>query len=167
MQKFTSKIVQLDSTVWSICLIVPVENAAPFLGGKDRRILCTLNDEIQIYAALMPKGEGIWFVNINKETRKKLNLEVGSSVDVILEKDESKYGMPMPEEFDAILESDTAGNEIFHQLTPGKQRTLIYQIGKPKSSDKRITKGLKILEYLKMTNGKIDFKELNEWMKTK
>lgn len=162
---FKAKLEQLDSTVWSICLVIPPKNAKPHLGGKDRRVMCKLNNQIEIHAALLPKSKNFWFININKDIRKKLKLEVGSEVSLQLKKDESKYGMPLPEEMEAVLESDPDANEVFHSLTPGRQRSLLYLIGKPKSSDIRMTKAIKITEYLKMTGGKLDFREMNEWIK--
>ena len=70
--------------------------------------------------------------------------------------------MPLAEEFEVLLEQDLEGAKIFEQLTPGRLRNLIHIIGKPKSSDIRLRKAVSILEYIKSTQGKIDFKELNE-----
>jgi len=109
-------------------------------------------------------GDGYWLV-INKKIRTKLKLDVGSSVDVMIQADTSKYGMPMPEEMEELLIQDPEGNEIFHKLTPGKQRSLLYIIGKIKSSDIRLRKAVAILEYLKMVNGNLDFPEMNEFIK--
>ena len=78
-----------------------------------------------------------------------------------MEKDESKYGIPMPEEMQEALYMDPEADQLFHKLTPGKQRSLLYIIGKPKSSNKRIEKAIVILEHLKTQGGKVDFKQLN------
>jgi len=60
-----------------------------------------------------------------------------------------------------LLLQDEDGNKVFHRLTPGKQRSLLHIIAKPKSENIRIKKAVAILEYLKSVNGKLDFKELN------
>ena len=94
--------------------------------------------------------------NINKLLLQKAAFEIE------LEKDNSKYGMPLPNELKTAWELDEEGYEVFHTLTIGKQRSLVYQIGKPKSSELRIRKALAMLEYLKSVNGNLDYKELNE-----
>jgi len=106
-----------------------------------------------IHAALMPQGNGDFFINVNKEIRKKQSLELGDKITIELEKDSSKYGMPLPDELKTAWELDEEGHSIFHSLTMGKQRSLVYIIGKPKSSDIRIKKALTMLEYLKSVNG--------------
>jgi uncharacterized protein YdeI (YjbR/CyaY-like superfamily) len=110
----------------------------------------------------MPQGKGDFFVNTNKELRKKAKLALGDKVDIQLEKDTTKYGMLLPKELETAWELDEEGHAIFHTLTMGKQRSLVYQIGKPKSSDTRIKKALTLLAYLKSVNGNLDFRELNE-----
>lgn len=86
-------------------------------------------------------------------------------VQATLRKDDSKYGLPMPEEMQEVLDSDEEGNRLFHALTPGKQRTLLYIAGFPKTSDKRISRAIVIVEHLKANHGKIDFKMLNQALK--
>lgn len=109
----------------------------------------------------MPKGDGGFFININKKIRDSLQLKIGMQVQATLRKDDSKYGLPMPEELDELFKMDEEGNRLFHALTPGKQRTLLYIVGFPKTSDKRITRAIAVVEHLKANNGKIDFKMLN------
>ncbi|MEZ4892245.1 MAG: YdeI/OmpD-associated family protein [Saprospiraceae bacterium] len=80
---------------------------------------------------------------------------------VSLKKDTSEYGLPMPEEMAEVLAQDDEGDKLFHALTPGKIRTLLYIAGNVKSSEKRISRSIAIVEHLKETKGKIDFKMLN------
>ncbi len=113
----------------------------------------------------MPKGDGGFFININKKIRDKLKLKVGMQVQASLRKDESKYGLPMPEELDELLKQDVEGDRLFHALTPGKQRNLLYIVGNAKKSDTRITRAIIVVEHLKANDGKIDFKMLNQALK--
>ena len=92
-------------------------------------------------------------------------MQVGSKVQVSLQPDESKYGMPMPEEMDELLKIDDEANQYFHALTKGKQRSLLYIIGKPKNSDTRLNKAIVVTEHLKRWNGKLDFAILNQEFK--
>ena len=83
-------------------------------------------------------------------------------LDIELLKDESKYGIPMPEEFQELLYQDEEGNDLFHALTAGKQRSLLHIIGTVKSPDIRIRKGMIMLNHLRSNNGKLDFRQLNQ-----
>lgn len=161
---FDTTLAQMDSDVWSYHIPVPPEVAEQF-SENDRRVICTLNEEHSFHCAIMPGGNGTWFITVNKERRKKLGLELGMEVQASLVKDESKYGMPMPEELGALLEMDEEGSHYFHSLTMGKQRSLIHVVGKHKHSDTRLRKALVIVDYLKWSKGKLDYKELNQAFK--
>ncbi len=101
----------------------------------------------------------------NKEMRKNAGLQKGVPFQVSVWKDESKYGIPMPEEMEQALELDPQGSEFFHALSMGKQRSLLYIIGKPKSSEIRIKKALVVLDHLNSGGGNLDFKALNHAFK--
>ena len=124
--------------------------------------MITVNDSKEIPCAIMPSSEGFYFININKEIRKDLKLKIGDVVSVKIKKDESKYGMPVPEEFAEVLYLDPDVDKYFHKLTPGKQRSLLYLIAKPKGQETRIKKAIVISEHLKKHKGKLDFKILNQ-----
>lgn len=151
-----------NDNVYGHHLIVPEEVVEFFSKKKIKRFICTLKEDHSFPCAFTPKGNGIYFIHINAEIRKICHLRVGSKVLVKLEPDESKYGMPMPEEMDELLKIDNEANEYFHALTKGKQRSLLYIIGKPKSSEIRINKAIVITEHLKRMNGKLDYQILNQ-----
>lgn len=130
-----------------------------------KRLICTLNNKETIHCALLSMGNGTYFIMINATLRKKLHLTFGSKLNLKLKEDKSKYGIPMPMEMAEILAQDEVANTLFHALTPGKQRTLLYQIGLPKISETRIKKAVLITRYLVEANGKIDFREMNEYVK--
>jgi len=94
-----------------------------------------------------------------------MNLNIGDQVSMTVVGDESVYGMPLPEEFAVIWEIDQDAHTYFHALTPGKQRNLIYIVNKVKSLNIRARKATIIMEHLKINNGKLDFKMLNESLK--
>lgn len=162
---FHTIIENFDSDLWSFHICIPDDVVQPFLQAGERRVVCELNGTESFQCALMPKGDGQYFINVNKERRKKLGLQLGTKVSAIIWKDDSKYGLPMPEELGELLKIDEEGNQLFHALTPGKQRNLIHIAGSPKRSETRLNKALVIVDYLKFTGGKLDFKELNEAFK--
>ncbi|MEZ4932503.1 MAG: YdeI/OmpD-associated family protein [Saprospiraceae bacterium] len=163
--EFTAVLSKFDSPLWGFHIKVPDAVTQYFLSSGNKRVLCSLNGEIPFPCALMPNGNGYHFININKEMRDKLKLKIGSEVTTVLQKDESKYGMPMPEEMDELLHQYPEGNHWFQSLTPVKQRSMLYIIGKPKGAETRLKKALVIIEHLKANQGKIDFRRLQEDMK--
>ena len=162
---FTSSLENFNSNLWHFHITVPEPVARVFVDQGGKRVVCTLNGTETFQCALMPKGDGSYFININKKLREKLNLETGMQVQVSLVKDTSKYGLPMPEEFQELLNQDEEGDRLFHALTPGKQRNLLYITGIPKSSDKRIARAIIVVDHLKTFGGKIDFKQLYQDLK--
>lgn len=163
--EFSSHLDNFNSNLWGYHIPIPMDVAEPFIRENKRRIICKLQNEIEIHCALMPDGKGGWFININKKVRESLGLVRGDKVDVRIEVDESEFGMPMCEEFAEMLRQDPEGEIHFRNLTPGKQRNLIYISANVKSSHIRIRRSLVIVNHLKSQKGKIDFKQLNEEFK--
>lgn len=129
--------------------------------SPDKRIKCTLNKTITVSRAMSPKGE-INYILLNKDILKKCNLEIGDEVSVELQPDQSKYGIDITEEMEEVLYSDPDGSDLFHKLTPGVQRSLIYIVNKIKSSQLRIERSFVILEHLKKMKGEVDPKLLRQ-----
>jgi uncharacterized protein YdeI (YjbR/CyaY-like superfamily) len=71
----------------------------------------------------------------------------------------------MPKELREVLKQDKAGDRMFHSLTAGKQRTILYYIGKAKDIDRRIHMALVVIEHLKDNDGKIIYPKLAEELK--
>lgn len=154
-----------DSTLmWNFRITVPDDIMDDFK-ASDKRVICTINDSHEHHCALMSNGDGTYFIMVNKDFRKKYDLNTGDEIIVKLRKDDSKYGMAVPDFFEELCFQDPIASQHFHALTPGKQRSLLHVIGKVKSEQKQLEKALTIFDYLKMTNGELDFRELNEAFK--
>ncbi len=132
--------------------------------GKFRRVVCSINGGSSFQCALMPWGD-LFYIIVNKKKRDEIGVEAGDVVDVVLVKDESKYGLPMPAEFEEVLKQDPDGDRMFHALTAGKQRSLLYLLGNLKDIDKRIHQALQIVNHLKENDGKIIDKVLYQELK--
>jgi hypothetical protein len=163
--QFSSRIEESGNNLWGFHFQVPELIAKSLIQGDDRRVVCLLESKIEYQCAMIPKGDGSFIIMVNKKTRDKLGLKPGSPVQVQLHKDESQYGLPIPEELEEVLRQDETGNRIFHALTPGKIRTLLYIAGQPKTSDTRLRRALAIVEHLKNNAGKINYRQLNEEMR--
>ena len=162
--EFKSTIEIFQNDVYGYHVPVPDHIIEQFLSYDDMRVLYVLNEKIKRPGGFM-KCAKYHYLLLNKETVKKLRLQRGSEVHVSVEKDTSEYGMPMPEEMQVVMDQDDSGRSFFDQLTPGKQRNLIYIVSKIKNPDKRINKALAIMEHLNEVEGKLDFKMLNETIK--
>ena len=163
MKTFTGTLNKFKDNLWYFYIDIPDDIAHHFLADEgNRRVVVTYNDSKEIQCALFPKGDNHWFLNLGKEVRKATKLSVGDVVKVTMKKDESEYGFPVPEELAELFAIDDEGKAAFHKLTPGKQRSLLHIIGKPKTSQTRVKKAIITIDYLKETNGRLDFKELQE-----
>lgn len=162
---FTAPLERFASDLWHFHVKVPPHIADALVQGTDRRVIATFNGQVRVHCALMPAGDRGWFLNLNKQLRKKLGLTIGDAVHVELEKDDSPYGMPLPEELAELLRQDDAGSHYFHSLTPGKQRSLIHIVSKYKRPETRLHKAIVIIEFLKANRGRLDFKALMQAFK--
>ncbi len=126
----------------------------------NRRVICKMNREVAFHCAILKKSEGGSFINVGLSICKKLKLELGSKVTATFQIDKTGYQFNMPEEFEEVLSTDLAASTIFHSLTEGNQRGLIYLVAQVKSSDKKIERALKIAEKIKngITSPKIVLK---------
>jgi len=150
--------------LWSYYVAIPKVVGDQFVDGDNRRVLCSLNGLPPIHAALMPAGD-VYTIYVKNDLQKKLGIQEGGELQVVLEKDNTEYGMPLPESFEMIMAQDEEGAAHFRSLTMGKQRSLVYVVGKVKNVDSQIAKGLAIMHHLKEANGKLDFKRLGEVIK--
>lgn len=159
---FTSTLQNYHTALWTFHIKVPAAIANSFVGEDgSRRVICRLNDKLEFQCAILPNGDEEFFILVNKKIRDTLRIQLNDTVSVSLRKDDSEYGLPMPDEFKAMLEADPEGDELFHALTPGKRRTLLHIVGTVKNTDLRINRSLVILEHLKNNKGQINFKNLN------
>ncbi len=155
--KFESTVETTDSSPPYHILRVSRELVTPFeFAGNLRRVICTLNGVETFQCSLFP-SKGDYFLTLSKKLRDKLRVEVGDTVRIELAKDESLYGMPMPEEFAEVLRQDLDGAAVFNKLSPGDQRLMLKLIVFVKDPDRRIARALAGIELLKQTNGHFDY----------
>ncbi len=131
---------------------IPVEIAAKFLDkGKQRVLVRAFSEkkEIEFHAALR-KRLGNYLITFGKRHQKALEIFPNDYFFLQLIEDTSEYGVAMPHEMEAVLESDPDAMGAFETLSDGKKRSLIYHIRRIKTSQKRIERALVISENLKM-----------------
>lgn len=146
-------------------LLIPAKFGNKFeKKNGSRRVVCTINGSETFQCALMPHGDDLMII-VNKQKRERLGIVAGDKVSVELRPDESKYGLPMPPELREVLKQDRIGNKYFHRLTAGRQRSILWWIGKIKDVDKRIHSSLIVIEHLKNNDGKIIHERLTDELK--
>jgi uncharacterized protein YdeI (YjbR/CyaY-like superfamily) len=117
--------------------------------GGNKRVVCKLNNIINVHAAVMKTKEGMYYLMISAANLKKLSAKAGSIVNAEIEIDKSELQFHIPEEFAEVVATDAAAKKIFDSLTDGNKRGLIALVNMLKSSDKKIERALLIAAKLK------------------
>jgi Domain of unknown function (DUF1905)/Bacteriocin-protection, YdeI or OmpD-Associated len=157
-----------ESKIYQTHILVPATIASALLSHGAKRVVATIksNDgDYQYQCGLIPFGKGKTGIMVNKHIRTTLKLQEGTKVHVHLQKDTSEYGLAMPEEFEELLRQDEDGSRLFHALSQGKQRTLLYIVSSVKNSERRIERAVTVMQHLKEHQGKVDYKNLYENLK--
>lgn len=163
--RFKAELVTSDGTPVYHFLRFPKDKVKHFgFKGNLRRVICTLNSTETFNCVLFPSTE-TYSIALNRKRRDRLGISVGDTVAVYLERDESKYGYPMPKEFAEVLRQDTEGKAMFEALSPGNQRMMLMLIDKNKDVDKRITRSLVGLATLRQNDGKFDYHAQDDAMR--
>ncbi len=167
MKTFSAEIREFDNqlaSLWKSHIAVPEEIVNSLISEGDRRVICVINEEYKMHCALMP-SDAYWYIIFSKNIRTQMNLKNGNVIHVQIEKDVSEYGMEMPDELQEVFNQEPEAFDFFKELSPGKQRNLIYIVNKVKNTDSRLRKALAIAAHLSEVGGKLDFKKLNETIK--
>lgn len=138
----TYQLQKLNGGMHFITLDINTASKVTKLGNK--RLICTLNETESFHCAIVKRKDGTYLVHIGLKICNKLKLKLGASVTARFEIDTTAYQFEMPEELAEVLRTDPEANQIFHQLTAGNQRGLIYLVTQVKSTDKRIERALTI-----------------------
>lgn len=162
--EFIGKLDKFDFNHWHYHIPVPVAVAELMMDENHRRVLIWIKSEGPFHMALM-KSKDYWYVLVNQEMRKKYELDESNTFSVRIERDHSEFGHDVPEELQVLLDQEEEGNYYFRSLTPGKQRSLIYIVTTVKNPESRMKKSLAIIHHLKLSKGKLDFRQLNTWIK--
>ncbi len=165
-KRFTSTIQRLDKLKLNH-LTIPIQVLEEIRLEDDQgsvynqRIIVTVNNQLTWNGGTVALGDGNAYISISTKRMTELGVNIGDVVQVEIERDDSEYGMPVPEEFEAVLEQDPIAKERFELLSKGKRRAIIYLISQSKSVDKRIEKSLFFMQNLKnMPKGDFNMRHL-------
>ncbi len=147
------------SKVWNFHFKISDKIAHEIL-KEGKRVIITINNDISYQCGLLSAGDLGYFVIVNADIRKKAKISLYDRVSLHIQYDDSKYGLPVPGVFEELLLQDDPFKRVFHGLSMGKQRSLMYMVGTFKSEQKQLEKLMTIRDYLMQVDGKLDYKEL-------
>ncbi|WP_299130521.1 YdeI/OmpD-associated family protein [uncultured Winogradskyella sp.] len=145
-------------------IILPKEPIKDFIKWDHKRIRVLASFEakkIEFYAALKKDKTGLYRIYFSKAKQKELGLFTNDYFQLQVFEDLSKYGVEMSEELEAVLLSDDEAYTIFENLTPGRQRSIIYTVSRYKSAQMCVDKALLIVSNLKR-----GIRDPKLWLKT-
>ena len=113
--------------------------------GKTR-FICTIDEHHTFSCGLNHLGDGNYFIMLTKDRITTILKEQGDSIEVQLEEDTSELGVEIPEVLEILLEQDSHLQSKFSLLTPGKKRSIIFQIMKIKDLNKQVAKAMELID---------------------
>ncbi|MEO9893159.1 YdeI/OmpD-associated family protein [Aurantibacter sp.] len=146
-----SKVFDISITGKYFALHLPEGVVQPFLEKNLKRVKVIARfhkNEITFYGAIQ-KRKNNFYMMFGKRYQQELRVSENDIFQLQFFEDQSKYGVEMPEEMEAVLQSDFNASEIFESFTAGKKRGLIYGILSYKNSQTKIDKSLILCENLK------------------
>ena len=146
-----SKAFDISITGKYLALLLPIEIIQPFLDQNIKRVKAIASfegKEFKFHAGFQ-KRHGNYYMMFGKRYQKELGVFPNDYFQLQFFEDDSKYGVEMPEELNAVLLSDYEAFQIFDSFTEGKKRGIIYGIARYKNTQTHIDKSLLICENLK------------------
>ena len=132
-------------------ILIPNDIATSFIDNDFERVKVIARfkgNTVEFHAALQKDASGIFRITCNQKLQKALGVFRNDYFILRLKGDHSKYGVDMPEELEAVLDSDPKAFKIFEDFTAGKKRSIIYSILRYRQSQTRIDKSLLLCENL-------------------
>jgi hypothetical protein len=146
-----SPVFEISITGSYYSLLLPNEIIKPFLDKNLKRLKVKASfqgKELWFHGAIQ-KRNGNHYMMFGKRYQKELDVFPNDYFQLQFFEDTSKYGVDLPEEFEAVMFSDHQAFKIFESLTDGRKRGLIYAIARYKNQQTRIDKTLLLCENLK------------------
>lgn len=107
-------------------------------GDFNQRLLITLDSQVSWQAGVLALGEGSGLITVQQNRLKKIGKTLGDTVLVELVKDESEYGVPVPEEVVEYWNQVPESKIRFDALGAGMKRYVLNHVSTAKSEAKRI-----------------------------
>ena len=129
------------------CVDVP-EEIGRALGGKGYIPVVASAQGLVTRTTLVPAGNGRHRLFVDGKIRKKLGVDAGNLVGVVLRRDEKPNEIDVPADVAAALRKTPGAQNAFRNITPALRREFLRWVLKAKHADtraKRIEKAIPIL----------------------
>lgn len=119
-------------------------------GKFNQRVIIRINDAIEWQGGIVALRDGDGYIAVSQARMKQLKIERYDEVNVQLSKDNSEFGHVFPAELREVFKQDPEAEQRFRDMSPGKQRTIIFYILQVKSSEKRAERSWFFMNNLKL-----------------
>ena len=141
--------------VWYRVVFMPpeLEGELPFDQYPRLRVDGEIAD-VPIANAFMPTGDGRRYLIVSSEVMKSARLQLGDTVTTRFRVADQNH-VDVPERLSEAIAKDARADEVWTNLTPGKQRALAFHVSGAKTTptiEKRVSE---VLRALKEKGGKL------------
>ncbi len=129
------------------CVDVP-EEVSRALGGKGYIPVVASAQGLVMRTTLVPAGNGRHRLFVDGKIRKKLGVDAGSLIGIVLRRDTKPNEISVPEDVAAALKKTQGPQRVLEAITPALRREFLRWVLKAKHSEtraKRIEKAIPIL----------------------
>lgn len=148
MIEFTTKVDRFEGIGTWTYATVPLDCEMIFNQKSRIKVKATINST-SFKTTLMPHGNGLHFMILNKEIRDKLKVTLGDQIEVKLEADTTSTEIIIPEDFQEVLYTNATANSFFEQLAPSHKKEYLAWISDAKKEETRQRRILQAVEKLK------------------
>lgn len=115
---------------------MPAAASAALGGRRAVRVRGTINGR-PFRSSAMPRGDGTFFLVVNREMRAATNAAAGDRVHVIAERDDAPSELEVPDELAAALATSTSARDTWTRLAPSHKRQYASWIADAKTAATR------------------------------
>jgi hypothetical protein len=133
---FESDLIRPDAPGTWTYLRVPLDVEAIY-GSKSRIPVQGTVDGSPFRSSLMPQGDGLFIIVVNKELRDQINKQSGDSVTVIMERDTDVRTVEVPQDLADALEAHTTAQVSFNTYSYSHQKEYVDWISSAKKAETR------------------------------
>jgi hypothetical protein len=126
--RFVALVVEVDGGPWSRRVELPEDVAAAFAADDVRRVVGTLSGH-RFRRQLHGRG-ATPFVAFGKGWLRRHDVAAGEPLEVTIGADPDPDSVDLPDELATALEADPMVEHAWESLTPGRQRSLAFHVGR-------------------------------------
>jgi hypothetical protein len=163
--RFESQVQQLDYlNYWIISLSPDILSQLPGRSEKgdfNQRLLINLDGKITWQCGVLALGDGWGMITIQQSRLKKIGKTLNDQVTVSLKKDDSEFGVEVPEEIQEYWSQVPESKARFDFLSPAWKRYILNFISSAKTENKRLERTHTLMRNLLLTPvGQENFRQL-------